>query len=483
MTYSQQDYIVKTSKGHLYIFYINNENLMIRKIDTVEKLDYILFKEKVLNYALDIDNNDVIHIVYLSKTGSVYYTTYPHIDYCITLDSLTKYLPIKYLNIRAVKSGVHIFYRTSNLYKNKGFICHNYLHNNILENKLLLETNSPHYICPYFLDSYDNDLYMLYCNDYKEHRYILKKFNLQSNLWYDFEDNITIENINNLNFFITPYNTGIIAYDKLSNNSIQTLLRYKNFDSNKSSWSKNMYVSDANANILNLIVFSEGKKLHMMWNENGNIVYKTSKDLINWKKKPVPNSKNVDIDVYTYISNDLKNRNSKINNIYFSSKFSSINMELTNASNTNTNSLTIITNKPHAPDKLNISLLGTMPNSSHETIMNENDQIKSLVFENIPKDKIISQLLEKNLTLEKELQSLYTCINEYKYTINKQKSDHYLENKKFQTEINTYKNKIYNLKEKNNKLYIESNKKNQELFKIIEEKEKLLQDLWEMIKK
>lgn len=483
MTYSQQDYIVKTSKGHLYIFYINNENLMIKKIDTNEKTESILFKEKVVNYALDIDNNDVIHIVYLSKIGSVYYTTYPYINYCIKIDSLTKYLPIKYLNIRALKSGIHIFYRTSNLYKNKGFICHNYLHNNTWENKLLLETNSPHYICPYFIDSYDKDLYMLYCNDYKEHKYILKKFNLQSNLWYDFEDNITIENINNLNFFITPYNTGIIAYDKLINNSIQTLLRYKNFDSNKSSWSKDMYVSDTNANILNLIVFYEDKKLHMMWNENGNIVYKTSKDLISWKKKSVPNVKNIDIDLYNYITNDLKNRDSKINNIYFSSKFSSINMQLTNTSNTDANSLTMVSNKPDILNKLNNTLVDTVPSSSDETILHRNEPIKSLIFEELLKDKIITQLLEKNLILEKELQSLYSSIDEYKYTLDKQKSEHYLENKKFQSQINTYKNKIHNLKEEKYKLYIESNKKNHELFKIIEEKEKLLQDLWELLQK
>lgn len=482
MTYSQQDYIVKTSKDHLYIFYINNENLMVKKIDTNKKTESILFKEKVLNYALDIDNNDVIHIVYLSETNCVNYTTYPSNNSCIKIDSLTKDLPIKYLNIRALEYGIHIFYRTSNLYRNKGFICHNHINNGICENKTLLETNSPHYICPYFIDSYDKDLYMLYCTDYKKHKYILKKFNLQSNLWYDFQDNITIKNINNLSFFITPHNTGIIAYDKLNNNSIQTLLQYKNFDSKNSSWSKNIYVSDTNANILNLIVFYKDKKLHIMWNENGNIVYKTSKDFINWKKNSVLNDKNIEIDLYNYVTNDLKNRNSKINNIYFSSKFSSTNMELTNAHNTDTNSLTMVSNKPSMLNNLNNSSVNTVSNNSAETILYENDQIKSIIFEKIGKDKIITQLLEKNLILEKKLQSLYTSIDEYKYTLNKQKSQYSLENKKLQAEINTYKNKIHNLKEEKYKLYIESNKRNQELFKIIEEKEKLLQTLWKMLK-
>lgn len=481
MTYNQQNYIVKTSKDHLYIFYINNENLMLKKIDTNEKTEPILFKEKVVNYALDIDNNDVIHIVYLSKANCVNYSIYPGNNYCIKIDSLTKDLPIKYLNIRALEDGIHIFYRTSNLYRNKGFICHNYINNDICENKTLLETNSPHYICPYFIDTYDKDLYMLYCTNYKKHKYILKKFNLQSNSWYDFQDNITIENINNLNFFITPHNTGIIAYDKLTNNTIQTLLQYKNFNSKNSSWSKNIYVSDANANILNLIVFYKDKNLHIMWNENDNILYKTSEDFINWKKKYISNEKNVEIILYNYVNNDLRNRTSKINNIYFSSKFSSSNMLLTNSSNTNTdtNSLIMMNTK----NNINNTLVNTVSNSSNETTLYENSQIKPIIFERIRKNKIIIQLLKKNLILQKELQSLCTSIDEYKYTLNKQKSEHYLEIQKFKTEINTCKNKIHNLKEEKYNLYIEANKKNHELFKIIEEKEKLLQTLWEMIKK
>jgi hypothetical protein len=210
-----------------------------------------------------------------------------------------------------------------------------------------------------------------------------------------------------------------------------------------------------------------------MWNENGNILYKTSEDFINWKKKYILNEKNVEITLYNYVNNDLRNRTSKINNIYLSSKFSSSNMVLTNSSDTDTNSLIMMNTK----NNIDNTLVNTVSNKSNKTILYENSQINPIIFERIRKNKIIIQLLKKNLILQKELQSLCTSIDEYKYTLNKQKSEHYLEIQKFKTEINTCKNKIHNLKEEKYKLYIEANKKNHELFKIIEEKEKLLQAL------
>lgn len=459
MPFNKRNFIIRTSENTFYKFSLHNENLFVEIFyenqNENPKVKQAILDEKILNYSLDIDINDKIHILYITTDGNLNYTIYPSNDGHMNMNIITvkNNFTVDTLDIKVLKLEVHMFYKTKDLNKNIGFIYHSYFHNSNWIDEETLEINCPKYICPYFLDNYKSDLYILYCNNYDNHEYRMKKFNSIDSIWYDFENNIVIKDVHNLNFFITPDNIGIIFYNKSLDRNSQILLTYKDFNHTNSTWSKNITISNNSENSFNPIIFCKEKYTYIMWKQNNCIVYKYSNNLIHWGNKNSLNFKENCIDAYTYISNNFNDNNLKVNSFYMSY------MEF---------------QCPLISSTLNLSSEILNPNNMISTNLSNTNKLTKTTI--LPSLDMNFYLLTQINTLNEELKNYEKTLNKLNATQISIKQNHI-------NNVISYQKQIDILNKKVNQTSKNSNQKIQSLLKIIEEKEVTIQNLYDFFKK
>ncbi|MCY6356047.1 hypothetical protein [Clostridium sp. ZS2-4] len=472
MLSNKGNYIVKTSKNRFYKFYINNKKLVTEKFIGNQKINQAILDEEILNYSLDIDKYDKIHLIYLTINGALKYTSYPSNNNHMNILTLKNNLSIDTLDIKVLESDIHIFYKTNSLYKNKSLLYHHYFHNNNFLDEEMIEINCPKYVCPYFVDSYKNNIYMLYCNDYDKSQYKIKKFNSFTNLWCDFENNIVIKDANNLNFFVTPNNIGIISYNKAINKNLQTLIIYKDFNTTDSIWSQNICISNNNVNSFKPIIFSKQKYTYVVCKESDSIIYRRSNDLIHWSKEHILNTKQKNIATYAYISNNSNDSIFKINTIYLSCNeaLCPIKRSESNYPSHTSNSTDLSIYKLPDADKPLQTNTSAAPEINYDEIINE-------------KDRTIHSINSMNLYLTDQINILNHELNDYEMLLEKLNAEKLLNNQKHNKNISYYERQINTLKSKINESSINTNKKIQSMLKIINEKEFTIQNLYNLINK
>lgn len=477
MLSSKRIYIIKTSENELSKFYIDNKKLASEKFIKGKKLKEFILDEDIINYALDVDKKGNVHLIYLTYDGILNYTVYSSKSKYFNVVTIKDNFFPDTLDIKAIKNNIHIFYKTDLLYKNKSLLCHYYFCNNNCLDEKMIEINCPKYICPYFLDTNDNNIYMLYCDNYCNHNYKIKKFNLNSNLWEDFDKNIFIENAHNLNFFITPRNIGIISYNKSINKNIQTLIKYKDFNNSNCTWSKDIVISDNTLNSFKPLIFYKENYTYIMWSHGNNIVYKFSGTLTHWSKEYTLNINENTTGAYAYIYTIPPNSNFKINNMY------TYCIE---------HIYSLIQHKLETPHKLNTayklnninSSIYKLP-SSNTNLYFDSSSLSKINYEEIicEKNKTIDKINSMNSYLLSQINSLKNDLNDCELIIKKLKSDKLKKEQKLTNDIISYEMEIHNLKSKINDNLITKNNNIQSLLKIIEEKEATIKNLYSLLKK
>ncbi|WMJ81121.1 hypothetical protein RBU49_02400 [Clostridium sp. MB40-C1] len=477
MLSNKRTYLIKTSENELSKFYIDNKKLASEKFIQGKKVKEFILKEDIMNYALDVDKKGNVHLIYITCDGILNYTVYSYSAKHFNIVTIKDNFFPDTLDIKAIEGNIHIFYKTSNLYKNKSLLCHYYFYNNNCLDEKMIEINCPKYICPYFLDTNENNIYLLYCNDYYRHKYTIKKFNLNSNSWQDFDKNISIENANSLNFFINPHNIGIISYNKSINKNIETLIKYKDFNNSNSTWSKDIVISNNALNSFKPLIFYKENYTYIMWIHGNNIVYKFSDTLTHWSKEYTLNTNENNKGTYAYIYTIPANPNFKINNMYtycIDHIYSLIQHKLENPHKLNT---------PYKLNNIN-SPIYKLPSNNNNLHFNSSSLSKTNYEETIrEKNKTIDKINSMNSYLLSQINLLKNDLSDCESTIEKLKSDKLKSEQKLTNDIISYEMEIHNLKSKINDNLMTKNNNIQSLLKIIEEKETTIKNLYNLLKK
>jgi hypothetical protein len=310
--------VIRNSKNKFYRFYINqNKNLIIEEYNSTGLMNNIIFKQSIVDYSVDIDQNDIIHILFLSSDGNLRYSVYPQ-NYqdkiLATFDLQNNY--VSFLSLKLLLLDIHVFYMVrSKLSSLKLTIFHNMWHKSKWTSQKISDITSVKYAYPFFID-YDSkkNLYVFFsknCTDF----FSIKKYSTEFNIWVDFDDSLTIENVNNVSFFIADNDIAIISYNQSINKNIQTFIKYKDLVNINSSWSSPILIS--NTNSIRPSVFTKDNHIYIMWEDGYNIVYRKTSDInLNWSEKKFLTFKNDNIINAVYRSNNYIDSSFKNSYVY-----------------------------------------------------------------------------------------------------------------------------------------------------------------------
>jgi len=307
-----RNHIVKSSRGENYKFYIEDKTLILEKYSGKRKVEKNILVEDVLDYSLDMDENDKIHIVYVNNKRELSYTNYPDDIHGINISKANDNCIIDSIKVKVIQSRLNIFYRVNDMSKNTSYICHNYIY----DLRWLDEITLPKYMVPYLIDNNKDDIYILYCKSIYTNEYRIKKFNIAKGMWEELEEKFILKDCMNLNFFITPQNIGIICFNKIINNNSHILVKYKDFNVENSNWSSDIEISKVNTNSFKPISFYNKDFIYIMWRQGRDIRYRKSLNMYKWSKEYTVNLSEENIEKCLFINKDLNDDTSKIIEIY-----------------------------------------------------------------------------------------------------------------------------------------------------------------------
>lgn len=448
MSYNKKIYVITDSKHNLYKFYLNNKNLILKSSHIGE----IIIKKNILEYSVYIDKNDKIHIAYIDKGGQLNYCSYfeNKLKEKSILSISEEYL-LRMINIIVISSKIHIFYQVYNIKKNIISIYHNYYYEGEWVDEKIAEPCCSQYVSAYDLDCCGELIYMIYPKNYALGEYSIKIYDSNKNHWEYFENTFAIKKSVNLDIFVTPNKILIISFSKFVRSNLQAMIIYKNLNLPNSSWSREKNISNNNINTFKPTLFYKNNSLYVLWQQGNSIVYRRSKDLLNWSNIFVLEVMAENKHELLYFSNDNKDKSFKIKHIYLSySRFLYFILKCSGKGYYNKKSVTYI-----------------------------NKLLEQIEL----KDKRNRYTDELNLNLTGKIEELRDLVNKYEDNLENIKIEQALVKQKCYEIIYQYENEIKVLEEDKNKLFLNMTNKIDKLMKIIEEKEDIIKRLQESNKR
>lgn len=316
MIYNNKYYfLLRDSKGIYYKFSLYNKILNIEEYDYKEKIKNTSLDDYIIDYSVDIDENNNIHILYVSLDGKIKYRLYNSQKEVIVSNINLKNYNINFLSLKILSSDIHIFYMLCSKINTKYWnVFHSYWTNNNWCIKKIGDIYSKKYVYPYIIDCHNDNLYFFYspeCNG----KYKIKKFNLTFKVWTDLDNNINIRSQYNAAFFVNNEGIAIVCYNAIINDKLILLMRYRNLEGKNCSvnWSKDIVIGSELLSPIYPSIFCKKNLCYIMWKEKSNIVYRKCEELNKWEGKKVINTGTGSIGNFIYISNNKKDEYLKNN--------------------------------------------------------------------------------------------------------------------------------------------------------------------------
>ena len=286
--------------------------------------------ENIFNFVVDIDNKDIIHIIYVDKNNNIRYSAYSNElienKYFNIKDEANDY---RFLFLKFIIDRLYFFFitRPSNNAECMLKICILKDSNVTVEN--ILTVNCSKYTCPYFIYSTSDSIYILYSKDSNE-KYTIQILDIHKNKWYEHSNTITLEKASHINFIVKD-DIALICYNSFQNNNLQLKLASINLK-NSSSINEKTLLSNTNSTSLHPLIFTFENATSILWVENEQLTYYNFAydKIITAKEQHIP-VENCEIHYANYRSNFCEDL--KVNNIIpytFNDSFLSIITDLQN---------------------------------------------------------------------------------------------------------------------------------------------------------
>jgi hypothetical protein len=418
--------LVRTSNNEYYSFFIADGLLIVQSFINNKFSSPLIIRQDVEDYCLAIDENDLIHIACFCPKKLIYFTYPNQINSQVIIYRGT----VSQLHIKILDASVNILYVVENAATS--FLYHSFIASSHWHHIQLEKLETIKYLKPFYIDSWQNELYILLHKNPSIKEYELLSFNLNNKNWTILESiSLNLSNINSLSFFITPKEIALITFNQIIDKNLQVFMKYKKLKDSGGHWSQPINISSNNINAQKPFCLFKENFFYIAWFQEESICYKTSKDLLNWSKE---NTAPIAPSPFSYLSNHQKDifyKSSLAPYVFFQSE---------------------------EQEKLFSSIINNM-------------------FSSI---KIITTQLTENNTKNLETEMIKTSTSDY--TDDKTNTSYALEVLQKQNDylneiIGSLKKQISMLQSEKNTNLLNSDKKIKALLKILEEKNKIINEL------
>jgi hypothetical protein len=297
-------FVLRDSKDYFHKFFISEDNsLMLQPVSASSAAAANAIEQDIIDYSVDIDRDDKIHILFLNDSGELYHRIHPSINTQKKLAEINlKASSLKFLTLKVIEEDVHIFYMLNSRHSNTWSIYHSLWHNNNWATKKVVDVTAEKLLQPYRIDYTKNNLYLFYSNNSKD-SYGIKKFNLDFYIWGDLDEAIELKGAHNASFLINDRNVAFICYNASINRNIYAVIKYRDLNNNSSLWSKDVPLSDNSINAMHPCIIIRNNYTYILWEEGDALVFrKTDSGLINWGNKNILLTKKSSLSNCIYIT-------------------------------------------------------------------------------------------------------------------------------------------------------------------------------------
>lgn len=325
---NNQTVLIRNLDGIFFNFYLSDNKILYDCFDKdgVHLSNNKLSNHFVLDFSVEIDDNDNIHLISITNDGNLIYYMFSSDNW--VQKTITK-LDIKsniykYLKLKLNEGKINIFYSYSNLIMpNVWRIEHIFNNNGKFSKKTIISFTSGKLNSPYEveLDSFKN-IHLLYKNCINNLNQIMYScFNYLTGKWITYPKKISILNTDNLHPFLFIDTRGNIhsIWCELKNSNINLIYNKKpSTGINKNKWLK-INLPSLGDNCSHPILFEEDKILKIIYRHNNYIRSLHSEDYGNsWKTDNIlPSCGLNDFTVLNFSSNIKdKNHTLKANLLY-----------------------------------------------------------------------------------------------------------------------------------------------------------------------
>lgn len=286
--YAKQNFLVKNSKGQFFNFYINSnsgiscdlfdENRFFKSSTQIIDVD-------ILDFSVDIDKNDRIHLLSLTKDGKLIYYIYSNKNlsenFLTNLD--IKSNTYRYITLKVTKEDIHIFYSFCNMINpNVWTIQHIIGNKKKWERKNIISITPGKFMSPFYVD-FDKlgNIHLVYKNNVNGTQHIFyTSFNPFLKNWIRNPQMISNSDFDNLHpyMFVDNRNTIHVVWSSLNNSNLQ--LVYKQcpaLNNQKNKW-KNFNLPDIHGNCTHPVIFEDVGLLRILYRQNNLLKGLYSKD-------------------------------------------------------------------------------------------------------------------------------------------------------------------------------------------------------------
>lgn len=266
-------FIIKDSKQILHKISINeNNDLVLEKFYNNAVVSKLVLKKNIINFAADIDDKDIIHLIYVDKSNRIRYSTYS----AELIDN--KYFNIKdenkdyrFLHLKFIKDRLYLFFIARPISDSQCILKSCIIRNNNLTTEALLTVSCSKYTCPYFIYFTTNFIYVLYSKDSNE-RYTIRIFDANMNRWYESLAIITLKQASHINF-VVKNDIALICYKSFQNKKLEFLLTPINLKMSSKIINEQISLSNTNTKSQDPLILTFENHASILWEEDEKIAY------------------------------------------------------------------------------------------------------------------------------------------------------------------------------------------------------------------
>ncbi len=453
----KQNFLIRTStKQYMNFYHKEKENISCNFYDE----NGILIKTKHLisdnfiDYSLDIDKKDRIHLIYLNKDGELIYCIYANKKWSKkTLTKLdVKFNKYKYLTMKIRKNSINIFYSFNNVINPKIWTIQHITgvigSKNNWKKKDIVKLTPGKYINPFYVDfdKIDN-IHLVYTSQAKNTKHIYYTY-YSSFLkrWVKSTQKISDLQSNNTNpyMFVDTKNTVHVIWCSLINTTYKLVYKqYPYLNSNNKKWNT-IKIPSTNQSLTQPIIYEDRSHLRILFKQNNTMKCIASKNYgYSWNIYTIANDIS-DLNFIKYSSNYSKEKNTfKINHTY-----ATLDKNIKLLGLIDTASSKDINNNDNSVEKKQVNINTTTLTKSKDlknnidAKNNTNDNIENLNKKDI--DEIIKELNAlKNLI--KEQNNINNTLSELLSILNKQYNDNSDEIDKISCQIKRIESRSQNI--------------------------------------
>ena len=289
-------FIVKDSKQNIYKFSMNeNNNLILEKFyENTLKTKNIL-RENIRNFVADIDNKDVVHVMYVDESNRIKYSVYStvlvdNINFSIK-DENNDY---RFLFFKFIIDRLYLFFIARPFNNDQCILKSCVIKNNNITVKDIITVSCSKYTCPFYIYSSSEYIYILYSKNSNE-KYTLQILDAHKNRWHEYSNTIILNKASHINFIVKG-DTALICYNSFQNKNMELQLTSINLKISPSLVNEPILLSNANRASIHPLILTFKNEVWILWEEgekftfynfiyNENIVVK--KQYISIKKSEI----------------------------------------------------------------------------------------------------------------------------------------------------------------------------------------------------